>query len=289
MNTRLRPTPNAEPHIGHAWVAWKNYEAARGTGGTFTVIFDDVVHRATTLDLRYPNIDEICDSWIDQITWLFGEPPDRVVRSSQFAEQHAEALRALDIRVPRHYKPTAFTGDPIHQAVIGTVIPNEYAVHPHLVVTRVVDDALLGIEGFVRGKDLIRECALYEYICRVLGYHSPRQSYIPTITRAKLPVGEKESSSDGAVTLAHLRCAGYQPQQIIDTLEECNRRSRLAGLEQNVIPVGVLEPLKVRALECRVRDDMYKLLRDDAKGKPWEDDVERAIAAREAEPKGWPM
>ena len=280
MNTRVRPTPNAPPHSGHAWVIWKNYEAARSTGGNFSVIFDDVIYNAAVLDLSWPSIERMKEEWLSQVTWLLGEPPDVVAMSGDFAEQHAAACEQLGLRMPRQFTPKSFVGDPVFQATISTNPALEHALHPAYAVTRVVDDALLHIEGFIRGNDLLRECALYDYLAHALGYPSVRQLYVPTLTRARNAVGQKESSSFGAPTLAQLRAAGYTPQQIIDSLEECNRLSRRAGLEQNVLPVGVLEPDHVRTLESRVVADIMRKAVAGATGKPWQEDVAEAVKRR---------
>ncbi len=280
MNTRIRPTPNAEPHAGHAWVAWKNYEAARATGGDFVVIFDDVIYYATCLDLAYPSVAHMREAWLDALTWLFGEPPDRVALASDFTEQHAEACAKLGIRQPKQFVPQSYSGDPIHKAEVSTSPGLEYQTHPAFVVGRVVDDALLHVNAFVRGVDLVRECGLYDYFAHALGYPHVRQSYVPTVTRAALAQGVKESSSLGAPTLLHLRAAGYTPTQIIDSLEECNRRSRKAGLEQNVLPVGILEPLQVRALENRTAADVCREAMAGAAGKAHQQDIEAAVKLR---------
>jgi hypothetical protein len=281
LNSRVRPTPNAPPHAGHAWVIWKNYEAARATGGTFTVVFDDVIYGAAVLDLSSPGIARMREEWLCQVEWLCGEPPDVVAMSTDFSSEHAAACEKLGLRMPRQFKPQSFVGDPVFQATIATTPALEHALHPAFCVTRVVDDALLHVEGFIRGKDLLRECALYDYFACALGYPGVRQSYVHTVTRMRHAVGLKESSSTGAPTLAQLRAAGYKPQEIIDTLEECNRRSRIAGQEQNVLPVGVLEPDHVRVLESRVASEIYRQAMGDAAGKPYQQDVENAVKARE--------
>jgi hypothetical protein len=265
-------------------VAWRNYEAARGTGGTFTLLFDDLTYKAQCLDLDGPALDRMREAWVAQLTWLFGEPPDVVATSSDFAAEHAEACAQLGIRQPWQRGAMRFTGDPAWEATPDTNPKVATATHPSLVVARVVDDALLHVEGFVRGKDLQGECGLYDYLTRRLGYRPIRQLYVPTVTRASYPTGRKESKSDGACSLFALREAGYTPWQIIETLEECNRRSRKAGLEQNVLPAGVLEPEAVSVLLSRVNEDLYRVAIDGVKGDPKrESDVREAVRRRTAE------
>jgi glutamyl/glutaminyl-tRNA synthetase len=266
--------------VGHAWVAWCNFRAAKATGGTFSVIIDDLVYDAQCLDLRSMSVEKATAGWVDSLTWLFGEPPDRVAVSSEFTAKHDAACEQLGIRRPVQFGPLNFVGDPVFQAVPATVPPHEYAVHPSFVVARVVDDRELGVEGFVRGTDLVRECALYDYFCHALGYPSVRQSYVPTVTRAAYAPGKKESSSANCFTVNWLKAAGYQPAEIIETLEECNRRSRKAGLEQNVLPVGVLEPEQVRVMESRAASEEYRKALEDATGMPWEADVREAVRRR---------
>jgi glutamyl/glutaminyl-tRNA synthetase len=280
VNTRFRPTPNNPPHVGSGWVAYKNYELARGTGGDFIVIIDDLTYKAQCLDLDSQSMETTREQWLDQLTWLLGEPPDELVTSSDFTEQHKAAWDKLGLREPMQRGMMRFTGDPVWTAEVNSHPETETTVHTWLVAARAVDDAAMHVGGFIRGMDLQRECELYAYLCDCLGYRQVRQKYIHTVTRAALPVGKKESKSEGAPTLAQLRATGYTPKQIIDTLEECERRSRLAGLEQNVLPVGVLEPSQVRVLESRVNVEAYRAQLAAAQGLPHEQDVAEAVRRR---------
>lgn len=286
MNTRFRPTPNSYPHIGHAWVAWKNYEAARGTGGEFNLIFDDLTHKAQCLDLDSVNINHIKKAWVEQLTWLFGEPPDKVLHSADNTERHTIACEELGIRIPRQRGVMRFTGDPVHEATINANPLVISATHPWLVVARVVDDFEANVTGFIRGMDLIGEMGLYEFISQRLGGRTVRQLYIPTVTREQYKAGAKESKSNGAASLFDLRDAGYQPGDIIDTLEECDRVRTKSGGAQVVIPGGVLEPGNVIKMSSNVANDAYELARTGAAGLPHEMDVALAIGARVTEGSG---
>ena len=278
--TRMRPTPNSYPHIGHAWVAWRNFQAAQATGGTFTLIFDDLTYNAQLLDLDSRSIDSMRLAWIEQLTWLFKQAPDRVATSSDFRGQHYEACKRLGIKIPKQYDTLRFTGDPVHEATVNSNPLVIAVTHPSLVVARVVDDSLLGVTGFIRGKDLLPELQIYDYFANCLGVRSCRQLYIPTVTREAYKPGNKESKSNGACSLFDLRDAGYTQDDIIDTLEECNRRSMKAGLEQIVIPAGVLETDTVSVLQSKVAEDLYNTSLFNVKGLPHEADVKAAVKLR---------
>lgn len=276
MNTRIRPTPNGLPHIGHAWVAWKNFEAAKGTGGTFTIIFDDLTYKAQCLDLDSIDMDKSMLAWKEQLEWLFGEPADDIFISSDYASRHDDACEFLGIKKPMQRGLMRFTGEAIHEATVNSNPLAIAATHPSLVVARVVDDFRGGVTGFIRGNDLLPELQLYDYFCSRLGYRTVRQLYIPTVTREVYKPGDKESKSNAAPSLFNLRDAGYTPDDIIGTLEELDSVRQKCNLAQIVVPRGVLEVERVSVFQSQVAERDYAICVKNVAGLPHSGDVEKA-------------
>lgn len=268
MTTRFRPTPYRDLHLGHAWVAWLNwcYAAEGGTG--FILIADDIVYNLQHLHEQSWNATKAVRRFCEDLSWL-GIAPTQVIFTQRNAEAHAEAAQALGLTPPGLRADYSFTGPVVRE-------PNATQLsmyHPWLVMTRVVDDALAGVEAFVRGEELITETELYDHLRRQLyGGNPPYQLYVPCVRREEEP--EKESKSLGSCSLRQLREAGYAPREIIDTLRECDRRSRAEGLRDTVIPVGVLEPDEKRAL--RFEGDYAARMRDAWEvrvDEPWREDI----------------
>ncbi len=241
MNTRFRPTPYRDMHVGHAWVAWHNYRIAAGSGGRFAVIVDDMMYYLQDLAAQSWPLTTAVMRYVEDLTWI-GMPPDEVVYSTRNAEAHADAAQILGLQRP---------GQLSHEWC-GTVVPrvnhtgasDQY--NAWLVMVRVVDDYIAGVDGFFRGADILPEMFLYDDTCRRLGYRTCGQEYLPVIRREGND--KKESKSTGATSVRALREAGYTPEQIIATLRECARRSALAGLAHVVVPAGVLEAGEIKAL-----------------------------------------
>lgn len=234
-NTRFRPTPYADLHIGHVWVAWHNYAIAAGSGGRFVLIVDDIMHYMPHLAKQtYPMV-EATERYIDDLTWL-GMAPDDVVYSTRNANAHGDAAAALGLRRPGRIAGT-WVGTCVPNA-IGTGASNQY--NAWLVAVRVVDDYLAGVDSFVRGADLLEEMYLYDDTCRRLGYRVAGQQYVPLVRRETSAI--KESKSSGAYSIRDLRASGYGPDEIVATLRRCAEQSAAAGLAHVVIPKGTLEP-----------------------------------------------
>lgn len=229
-------------HIGHVWVAWNNYKAAADSGGRFVLIVDDVIYYLQNLATQsWPLITAVA-RYIEDLTWL-GMPPDEVVYSTRNAEAHAEAQAELGLRRPGRLVHT-WAGDVVPHADHTRA---QAPYHPWLVMVRVVDDFLSGVDSFWRGADLLAEMLLYDDTCRRLGYRACGQEYIPTVRREGQE--KKESKSTASTSVRALREAGYTPSQIIDTLLECAKRSAAAGLADVLVPCGMLEAGEVMAMQ----------------------------------------
>ena len=237
MTTVYSPTPTRDIHIGHAWIAFLNWQEARLSGGEFVVLWDDETHRYGACEQSGFSVENGIRRAREQLVWL-GMEPDREHRWSEFAPAGETAAKRLGYRLPR-----PFGTEPIHHELvmgmpcISTAYSSIY--EPGLCCVWVVGEAMAGIGGYYTGADFVTTCLLYEDICHRLGYRSPRRQYVPCVRREAMP--EKESKSRGAVSLADLREAGYEPWQVISTLRECDRLSRLGGLADTVIPEGILD------------------------------------------------
>lgn len=79
----------------------------------------------------------------------------------------------------------------------------------------VVDDALMGVNQVVRGRDLLGSSARQSYLLRLLGYQPPTYAHIPLLIA---PDGRRLSKRDKDLDLGALKEAGVRPQQIIGKL-----------------------------------------------------------------------
>lgn len=253
-------------HLGHAWVAMHNHAIAKGSGGRFVLIADDVMYYLPQLQIQSWPLVVGVERYVEDLTWL-GLAPDEVVYSTRNAEAHAEAAERLGIARPGRLAKTWQ----------GTCVPDVKGVgasaqyDPWLVLVRVVDDYLAGVNAFYRGDDLREEMYLYDDTCRRLGYRPCGQEYLPVVRREG--VAKKESKSAGAVSIRDLRAAGYEPWQLLGTLREAHRRAAKAGLRDVVIPEGVLQKEPLRWLEHSTYSTDEELDNADLAGRPWQDDV----------------
>jgi glutamyl-Q tRNA(Asp) synthetase len=83
----------------------------------------------------------------------------------------------------------------------------------HLAVVH--DDALQGVTDVVRGDDLFAATHVHRLLQALLGLPTPRYHHHPLIRDAS---GRRLAKRDRAATLADLRAAGVEPQQILADL-----------------------------------------------------------------------
>lgn len=245
MTTAFSPTPTRDLHVGHAYLAFLNWQEARLSGGEFVALWDDETYRNGACEQSGFSFAHGMERTRAQLTWL-GLAPDREHQWSEFMAAGRKAAEKLGYRLPR---PCGT--EPTHHGLVWGMPASPYPYvalyEPGLTCCWVVGEAMAGIDGYYTGADFVTTCLLYEDICKRLGYRSPRRMYVPCVRRETMP--EKESKSQGAVSIEDLRLAGYEPWQVISTLRECDRLSRLAGLADTVIPSGVLDIPEVRWLE----------------------------------------
>ena len=98
----------------------------------------------------------------------------------------------------------------------------------------VVDDALMGINEVVRGRDLLLSSPQQIYLARQLGFTPPRFTHLPLLCNS---AGQRLSKRDRSLDMESLR-AHYSPQQIIGML------AHAAGLQTDDSPIeapGLIE------------------------------------------------
>lgn len=262
LNTRFRPTPYADLHSGHAWVAYHNWAWARNGGGKFIMIVDDIMYNMPNVGNQSFSLGHAVDRYVEDLEWL-GIGPDEVIYSTRNADAHGDAAEKLGF--PRLGLHNAYKVVTIPTAGRETV---EFGYHPWLTMTRVVDDHLAGVTGFWRGMDLIPEMYLYDFVCRSLGWLPPGQGYLPVVRREESATKESKSNNQG-ISVRQLRERGYHPASVLETIRECGARSVKAGLMDCVIPRGVLELDEINFLPF---DDMGNRVMFD-ESFPWSEDV----------------
>lgn len=83
----------------------------------------------------------------------------------------------------------------------------------------VVDDALMGINEVVRGRDLLLSSPQQIYLARQLGFTPPRFTHLPLLCNS---AGQRLSKRDRSLDMESLR-SHYSPQQIIGMLAHAAR------------------------------------------------------------------
>jgi glutamyl/glutaminyl-tRNA synthetase len=247
LNTRFRPTPYRDLHLGHVWVAWHNWRLAAASGGEFLFIADDIVYRLQYCQNNGFPVREAVTRNVEDLQWL-GLAPTQVVYSSDNAEAQACAAQTLGLKPPGRDAAQTFQG----YYVLTTMNQPLVMYHPWITATRVADDFTYQVNGFVRGDEwhLRSEVAMYDWFYRTLyGGNPPTQDYVPVVRREQKP--EKESKAVGATTIRDLRATGYSPAEILETLQECAARSSSRNQRDLIIPEGVLDTDTKRALRLK--------------------------------------
>lgn len=83
----------------------------------------------------------------------------------------------------------------------------------------VVDDALMGVNEVVRGRDLLLSSPQQIYLARQLGFRPPRFVHLPLLCNA---YGQRLSKRDRSLDMASLR-ERYEPEEIIGLLAHAAR------------------------------------------------------------------
>lgn len=92
----------------------------------------------------------------------------------------------------------------------------------------VIDDALMGINEVVRGRDLLLSSPQQIYLARQLGFEPPRFTHLPLLCNT---AGQRLSKRDLSLDMASLRTR-FTPQEII------GRLAHAAGLQEYDTPIS---------------------------------------------------
>ncbi len=253
-----------------------DFGTAQGTGGKFFLVMDDFTYHLK-LGAAGFSLAKCVRRYLEDLAWLgipadpiawwcpnrhkhrdqaafcnrCGQPlePERAFLTTTNAVSHGEAAEVLGLR-----RSMATTNRIFQPESVGFDGWNAWQV-----MMCVVDDHDLGIGAFSRGTELIGQRQLYAYFWDVLyGTPSPAQRYAPVLFREG--VG-KEAKSAGSPTVRELREAGYEPDDIHETLIEMMTRAEqgrpgavrymadAANVVDLVFPADLLTPGEVKVLD----------------------------------------
>ncbi|MDO4536614.1 MAG: tRNA glutamyl-Q(34) synthetase GluQRS [Coriobacteriales bacterium] len=82
----------------------------------------------------------------------------------------------------------------------------------------VVDDALMGVNHVVRGRDLLGSCARQMYLQNLLGYDHPTYAHVPLLVDS---TGRRLSKRDRDLDLGELRSELDGPEKLLGMLASC--------------------------------------------------------------------
>ncbi len=170
--------------------------------------------------------------------------PDEVARRLELARQGRGHRAALRLRVPASDDPRGTIG--VTDAVYGAheeclarecgdfVIRRSDGIYAYqLAVT--VDDALMGVNLVVRGRDLLGSCARQVYLQRLLGYAHPSYAHLPMLMAQD---GTRRlSKRDHDADLGFMREHFGRPEVLL------GRLAHLAGLRPTDEPTTARELL----------------------------------------------
>jgi glutamyl-Q tRNA(Asp) synthetase len=239
--TRFAPSPTGALHLGHAYSALLNFEAARASGGRFLLRIEDIDQGRCRPEFVRGIEEDL--AWLG-LAW---EAPVRV-QSQHFADYTAALARleaagllyrCICTRADIARATTAPHGDegPIYPGTCkhkqlkpgesfawrlhmdkaagpasqGDIViarkdtPTSY----HLAVTW--DDALQGVTDVIRGQDLLSATPIHQTLQRLLGLPMPSYHHHRLLTDAD---GRRYAKRDKSLTLASLRADGVTPAQI---------------------------------------------------------------------------
>lgn len=280
MNTRWRPTPYRDLHVGHIPSAYDCWLVARQSGGKFVMIVDDFCYAMQRIWVQSWAVHHAAERFAEDLHWV-GCGPDEVVFSTTNAAAHADAAERLGLTAPGR-SGGGWTPDSLCQplpAIQG--VRNVWAgaqYHPYYTMLKVVDDHECGISCFTRGADLLYEAEAYDTMWRRLypAGQPPIQRYVPTVCIDK----EKMSKSGrNAITIRDLRDAGYTGRQVLDTLLQLLEADDAPRVN---VPPDVLTTDKVSALPRPLPKDLQANREEATKwcaAGQWGMDVIRAIGA----------
>ncbi len=208
MNTRIYPTPNGLPHLGHVYMTLVNQYHARSTGGKLAIIFDDT-QPCWIESVGRDGLERFAGQWIEDMEWM-GITFDTVLYQSREHERFTDWLDNVeyDGRLLGEAHDYAYKYNPnIAYSDVGG-----YPWEDWLTVEKVYMDALAGVNMVIRGEDLLCEFALYQSMwCKYIGTEPPEHVYLPRLRAQGM---DALSKTEGNHKLREYREMGYKPQAI---------------------------------------------------------------------------
>lgn len=228
MNTRINPTANGLPHLGHAYLALVNQHEARRTGGRFILRCEDDQTSWSKLHTA-DEMREFSRGWLRDLSWL-GIVPDEFVLESTLAD---EAWHAVHLHWPNAHDTGVFPHVP--QVAGDTAEHYPYALALTAKVAYL--DWRHEVGRLIVGHDLLSRYSLYCYCCEVMGLPIPRQTFLPRLVCDQGGQIDSVSKTRGEWKLAALRERGVTPGQVMEMLRmACLNDPRRPWEIENIIP-----------------------------------------------------
>ena len=254
---RFAPSPTGRMHLGNVFSALLSWLSAKSQGGKWLLRIEDIDPQRSHREYA-----EIYEHYLQQLRERGLTYPCYCTRADIMATQapHESDGRVVYKGTCRNLPPGLRTGP----AAIRMKVPDEgeglvtfsdghYGTHTVDLTTQcgdfivrrkdgawayqlavVVDDALMGINEVVRGRDLLLSSPQQIYLARQLGFTPPRFTHLPLLCNS---AGQRLSKRDRSLDMESLR-AHYSPQQIIGML------AHAAGLQTDDSPIeapGLIE------------------------------------------------
>ena len=204
-NTRLSPTTNGTPHLGHIFMALVNEYTAHESGGKFYVRFDDTQEIWNFRQSR-KEINEIKKITIEDIDWM-GIKVDEYQSDNDMEVDIEKNLLTLNGGELNVKKMVNVINGP---NVVGdsTIYHGYNAI---ITAKKVIADWMSDITTLIRGGDLITEDSLYAYFCEIWRLPQPLQIYLPRLLNEDY---KELSKTAGAITIKEMREANFKPDNI---------------------------------------------------------------------------
>ena len=188
---RFAPSPNGHLHLGHAYSALLNADAARELGGRLLLRIEDIDTERCRPEYEQAIYEDL--HWLG-ISWQ--EP---VRRQSEHFADYRFAIAQLDAQ------GLLYPSFETRRELARKDSPASY----HLAV--VVDDALQGATDIIRGQDLFWSTGIHRLLQKLLGLPEPTYHHHKLILDE---TGQKLAKSTNATGLRELRAAGLKPFDI---------------------------------------------------------------------------
>lgn len=208
MNTRINPTLNGLPHLGHAYLALVNQHAARSTGGKFVFVGEDDqtswLRKFTVRQMR-----EFGHQWLADLHWL-GVDFDAVYYESYLAPQ-------IDHIIHRRWPGLVDEGAPFPVPRVIGVYYDFYPYTRYLTAKVALIDHSLEIDMLIVGYDLLPRFSLYREMGELFGLRHVEQVFLPRL-------GGHDALSDvsktnGAHQIRTYRERGWLPNDVLMLLQ----------------------------------------------------------------------